>query len=263
MAGTLFGRKPGALDLSWGIVPAGTTRASIMGRPSVNGWLYRLGARVGSYEDGTVPMRFLLYGTAGGNTITERLALTSQVNVSTPMRDRASGGDVEANVEAPVRVWNSLTYALAVSAYGTVDGAFGQDASGTLMHDRSATAPNSYNADTVSPQGKISLWGVIQGNRRPNTPTNFTPRAGGVSVTPRPVLGADRVVRFLLGIAGKLRWSESDLHLAPINGTVGLLMRHPVGGDSTYAFDVDEGRIRAIYVMRNPDKLRGFIAGAE
>src|SRR5690606_38411936 len=86
---------------------------------------------------------------------------------------------------------------------------------------------------------------------------------GRATAATRPVLGADRVVRFLLGIAGKLRWSESDLHLVPINGTVGLLMRHPVGGDSTYAFDVDEGRIRAIYVMRNPDKLRGFMAGAE
>ncbi len=39
----------------------------------------------------------------------------------------------------------------------------------------------------------------------------------------------------------------------------GLLMRHPIAGDGTYSFDIADGRIRAIYVVRNPDKLRGFL----
>ncbi len=82
---------------------------------------------------------------------------------------------------------------------------------------------------------------------------------GKVAAATRPVLGAGRVAKFLLGYAAKRRWSESDFSLVPINGEPGLLMRHPVSGDATYSFDIADGRIRAIYVVRNPDKLRGFL----
>jgi RNA polymerase sigma-70 factor (ECF subfamily) len=82
---------------------------------------------------------------------------------------------------------------------------------------------------------------------------------GKAAAATRPVLGADRVVKFLLGYAGKLHWSENDLQLVTINGATGLLMRHPVAGDGTYSLDITDGRIRTIYVMRNPDKLRGFL----
>jgi RNA polymerase sigma-70 factor (ECF subfamily) len=83
---------------------------------------------------------------------------------------------------------------------------------------------------------------------------------GKAASATRPVLGADRVVRFLLGYAGKLRWSESDLQLVTINGAPGLLLQHPLAGPGTYSFDIVDGRIRAVYVVRNPDKLRGFLA---
>ena len=60
-------------------------------------------------------------------------------------------------------------------------------------------------------------------------------------------------------IAGKAQWSESDFQLVTINAAPGLLIRHPLSGDGAYSFDIDGGRIRAVYVMRNPDKLRGFL----
>jgi RNA polymerase sigma-70 factor (ECF subfamily) len=75
----------------------------------------------------------------------------------------------------------------------------------------------------------------------------------------RPVLGADRIAKFMFGYAAKLHWSESDFHLVTVNGTPGLLLRHPIAGDGTYSFDIAGGRIRAIYVVRNPDKLRRFL----
>jgi RNA polymerase sigma-70 factor (ECF subfamily) len=75
----------------------------------------------------------------------------------------------------------------------------------------------------------------------------------------RPVLGADRIAKSMLGYAGKLHWSESHFELVTVNGTPGLLLRHPIAGDGTYSFDIVGGRIRAIYVMRNPDKLRRFL----
>lgn len=85
---------------------------------------------------------------------------------------------------------------------------------------------------------------------------------GKASAATRPVLGADRIAKFLLGYAGKLHWSESDFELVTINGMPGLLMQHPVSGDGTYSFDIADGRIRAIYVVRNPDKLRRFLERA-
>ena len=82
---------------------------------------------------------------------------------------------------------------------------------------------------------------------------------GKAAAATRPVLGADRIAKFVLGYAGKMHWSESDFQLVTINGAPGLLLRHPISGNGTYSFDIADGRIRAIYVVRNPDKLRGFL----
>jgi RNA polymerase sigma-70 factor (ECF subfamily) len=82
---------------------------------------------------------------------------------------------------------------------------------------------------------------------------------GKATAATRPVLGADRIAKFLLGYARKAQWSESDFQLVAVNGTPGLLMRHPLAGTGAYSFDIVDGRIRAIFVVRNPDKLRGFL----
>jgi RNA polymerase sigma-70 factor (ECF subfamily) len=82
---------------------------------------------------------------------------------------------------------------------------------------------------------------------------------GKAAAATRPVLGADRVAKFLLGYARKAHFSESDFQPVTVNGTPGLLLRHPLAGDGAYSFDIADGRIRAIYVMRNPDKLRRFV----
>ena len=82
---------------------------------------------------------------------------------------------------------------------------------------------------------------------------------GKATSATRPVLGADRVAKFLLGYAGKVHMTEADFELVTINGAPGLLLRHPLAGTGTYSFDIVDGRIRAIYVVRNPDKLRGFL----
>jgi RNA polymerase sigma-70 factor (ECF subfamily) len=83
---------------------------------------------------------------------------------------------------------------------------------------------------------------------------------GKASAATRPVLGADRIAKFLLGYARKAHFGESDFQLVPVNGTPGLLLRHPLAGEGTYSFDIVDGRIREIYIVRNPDKLRRFLA---
>ena len=82
---------------------------------------------------------------------------------------------------------------------------------------------------------------------------------GKIAAATRPVIGADRVARFILGYAGKLHWSETDFTPVSINGTPGLLMRHPLAGDGAYSFEIAGGRIRAVLIVRNPDKLRTFL----
>ena len=73
----------------------------------------------------------------------------------------------------------------------------------------------------------------------------------------RPLLGRDHVVRFLLGVARKVV-ERGPVELVPtrVNGLPGFILRDVIGL-ATFAFEPDaEGRIAAVYVVRNPDKLR-------
>jgi len=93
-----------------------------------------------------------------------------------------------------------------------------------------------------------------------HTDAKLVADGGGKAVAaPRPVLGADRIAEFVIDRVGKVRWSESAPQIVAVNGTPGLLLCHPILGNGTYSFDIADGRIRAIYVVRNPDKLRGFL----
>jgi RNA polymerase sigma-70 factor, ECF subfamily len=72
-----------------------------------------------------------------------------------------------------------------------------------------------------------------------------------------PVRGAENIVRLLEATGrnappGKFLFRETQ-----INGMPGFIIQEPSGGIMTVALDIDAGKITAIYVMRNPDKLRG------
>jgi RNA polymerase sigma-70 factor (ECF subfamily) len=93
-----------------------------------------------------------------------------------------------------------------------------------------------------------------------HTDAKLVADGGGKAVAaPHPVLGADRIAEFVIDLVGKVRWSESAPQMVTVNGAPGLLLRHPIFGNGIYSFDIADGRIRAIYVVRNPDKLRGFL----
>ena len=80
---------------------------------------------------------------------------------------------------------------------------------------------------------------------------------GKVLAALNPILGADAVSRFLVGIAGKLpAGTETSAEPTTINDQPALLIRINGALDHTLAFDVDaDRRIRTIYIVRNPDKL--------
>ena len=81
---------------------------------------------------------------------------------------------------------------------------------------------------------------------------------GKVSAARRPVVGADRVARFVASIVRK--WSTSgDVGIAPVNGGVGLLFSRAgrVRAVMTIAADRSGERVGDVFVVRNPDKLGG------
>jgi RNA polymerase sigma-70 factor (ECF subfamily) len=72
----------------------------------------------------------------------------------------------------------------------------------------------------------------------------------------RIMLGLDEVLRAHKAIE-RLRKAPSHLiRLATINGLPGFITREPDGLLQTTALDIRDGLIHAIYVTRNPDKLR-------
>jgi len=72
-----------------------------------------------------------------------------------------------------------------------------------------------------------------------------------------PALGFDAVMRQYAMVAAWLKDKRSKLiRLAFINGLPGFVTLEADGELQTTALDIEDGRIAAIYVMRNPDKLR-------
>ncbi len=72
-----------------------------------------------------------------------------------------------------------------------------------------------------------------------------------------PVLGYDAVMKLLDLLAGILKHKTSTLvRVAFISGLPGFITREADGELQTTALDIEDGKIAAIYVMRNPDKLK-------
>lgn len=85
---------------------------------------------------------------------------------------------------------------------------------------------------------------------------------GGKAAAALNVLeGPDRAARFLLGATRKGWRDDFTLRFATINGLPGVILDSPDGPVQTSAFEIEGGVIRALYVVRNPDKLR-HVAGA-
>jgi RNA polymerase sigma-70 factor, ECF subfamily len=83
-----------------------------------------------------------------------------------------------------------------------------------------------------------------------------TDGGGKAAAALNAIEGADRSARFLVGAARKGWRPDFTLRHATINGLPGVIVDSPDGPVQTAAFEIDGGVIRAMYVVRNPDKLR-------
>jgi RNA polymerase sigma-70 factor (ECF subfamily) len=90
-----------------------------------------------------------------------------------------------------------------------------------------------------------------------------TDGGGKVSAALNQIDGADRAAKFLVGAARKGWRDDFSWRFAAINSLPGVVLNAPEGPVQTTAFEIEGGVIRAIYVVRNPDKLRhlGGVSG--
>lgn len=85
----------------------------------------------------------------------------------------------------------------------------------------------------------------------------YSDGGGKVTAARRPIYGADRIGRFMLGIAGKAP-EGLQIRFTEVNGRPGVVATVDGQPQSTWGFHVAGGRIQNIYVVLNPDKI-GYI----
>ncbi|MEU6914602.1 RNA polymerase sigma-70 factor [Streptomyces olindensis] len=84
--------------------------------------------------------------------------------------------------------------------------------------------------------------------------------SGGKARAPLRVLQtADKVGRFLVGAAQK-SLPDLSVRLLELNGGPAVLVLSGDRPDAVFQLDVADGRVQAVYVIRNPDKLRSLTA---
>jgi len=82
--------------------------------------------------------------------------------------------------------------------------------------------------------------------------------SGGKARAPlRALESADKVGRFLIGAAAK-GIPDPSFRFLELNGGPALVVLSAGKPDSVFQLDVFEGRIQAVYIIRNPDKLRSL-----
>jgi RNA polymerase sigma-70 factor (ECF subfamily) len=86
---------------------------------------------------------------------------------------------------------------------------------------------------------------------------SHTDSGGRARAARNAVAGPDRVAKLLVGLARKSAAGQT-LELRDLNGLPGLILREDGVIVTALQLDVDDGVIRAVYAVRNPDKLRSL-----
>ena len=84
----------------------------------------------------------------------------------------------------------------------------------------------------------------------------ITDGGGKVAAALNVIEGADRVAAFVAGAVRKGWTDDMTVRFDTINGLPGMMMSGPNGLLQTTAFEIEDEVVKAIYVVRNPDKLR-------
>ena len=101
-----------------------------------------------------------------------------------------------------------------------------------------------------------------RGTRRAGGARMFAPDAtwtadggGKTARRPRPIVGADRIARLVMGLRESSGRTDSTLEIATINGEAGLRLRDGDRLIATMSIATDGEQILNVYAVVNPDKL--------
>lgn len=83
---------------------------------------------------------------------------------------------------------------------------------------------------------------------------------GKVPATAVPVTGRHRVTQLLLGLKRKGAAAVRRIDLVTLNGLPGYALITATGVDTAIALEISDGKIAAMYAVRNPEKLRTISA---
>jgi RNA polymerase sigma-70 factor (ECF subfamily) len=154
------------------------------------------------------------------------------------------------------------SYAEVASALGKSKAACRQLASRARVHVQAARPRYTPTEDeyqrVVRAFGAAVLTGDIDGLQEMLAEDAVLyPDGGGRVVSAlRPIHGRGRIARFILGVLQKFPLSPSaTFSEQTINGAPGFYIEDEGRPVQTIAFDVREGHITSVFIVRNPDKL--------
>jgi len=141
------------------------------------------------------------------------------------------------------------------------------------MRPRGATAPpaasgqmDKKHMQLLSAFGAAIQSGDLNGITQmlANDVRIVTDGGGKVRAALEVIEGSDRAAQFLVNVTRKKpdAWWRPDFRMrfALVNGLPGVLVESPEGLMQTTAYEIEDGLIRALYVVRNPEKLRHLTA---
>ena len=167
-----------------------------------------------------------------------------------------------------------FSFSEVASALGRSDAACRQLAARARSHvstarPRGATAPPARSGEASAKHAQLmsAFLAAIQSGDL-NTLTQMlasdarvvTDGGGKVRSALNVIEGADRVAQFLVEATRKRpdAWWRPDftLRFTTVNGLPGVVVDAPEGAVQTTAVEIEGDVVRALYVVRNPDKLR-------
>jgi RNA polymerase sigma-70 factor (ECF subfamily) len=85
----------------------------------------------------------------------------------------------------------------------------------------------------------------------------YSDGGGKVRAALLPILGPDRIARMFIGLRRFQTGGPPPARFVLINGSPGVLTRGSDGHLNAMTFAIAGGKVKAVYIVRNPDKLAG------
>ncbi|WP_201295172.1 MULTISPECIES: hypothetical protein [Nocardia] len=86
-----------------------------------------------------------------------------------------------------------------------------------------------------------------------------SPTAAQANALPHPIEGGERIARYIIGLTA--RTSGQTMLERTVNGRPGLVLQLGETTATVVAFEIAGDRIKRLWAVRNPDKLRQWTTG--